>query len=116
MAHKRKTVQGPSSLMEAAARVGLVAYYASDPPRKATPSKKLSKTDDSPIARAIRAKWPRANPVYQNDIRRRFTELYNIPESEIVHAIRQGYSSPTAAFRAGALKRRPYLGFKRDRT
>jgi hypothetical protein len=121
MARKRKTDQGSSAararaLTEAGARVGLVVFFGSDPPRKTEPSKKLSKTDDSPIARAIRAKWPDAHPVYQADIRRRFTESYTIPEAEILHAIHQGFSSPATAMRAGAIKRRRYRGFRGDRT
>ncbi|MCW5691619.1 MAG: hypothetical protein KIT48_04580 [Pseudolabrys sp.] len=71
--------------------------------------------DVSPLALAIRIRWPNSEPTYWAMVARRFRELYkDLPEQDAVKAVRAGYSSPANAMKAGVIKRRRYLGFPED--
>lgn len=67
------------------------------------------------LALAIRQEFPNSHASYWLLIERRFTEVYSIPEDEAVRAIRNGYSSPSAAMNAHVIMRQPYIGFKGER-
>lgn len=76
----------------------------------------LDPADQSPLARAIRAKYPTSSPRYWALIARRFRELYKgLTEEESVRAVLKGYSSPPAAMRAFVIPTRKYIGFKKYR-
>jgi hypothetical protein len=93
---------------------GLSYASASDlTSHKATP---LDPADQSPLAVAIRAQWPKAKPAYQGRILQRYREFYKaIPEHDAVKAVRAGYSSPDHAMKAHVIKKRKYLGDKAER-
>lgn len=76
----------------------------------------LDPGDRSPIACAIRRRWPNSHPGYWEDVRRRFTDLFaRLPEEDAVKAIMMGFSSPFTAMRAGVIRRRRYIGYPEDR-
>ena len=77
----------------------------------------LDAADRSPLANAIREAFPDSSPAYWNMIARRYRELFrSLPEEEAALAISMGFSSPIAAMRAGAIRKRKYVGFTVART
>jgi len=104
------------ALTASGARMGLSVFLGSDLAARARAAIPLPDTDQSPIARAVRAKWPDSHPEYWRMIVRRYTELfYRLPEEDAVHAIREGFSSPVTAMRARVIRRRRFIDFPEHR-
>jgi hypothetical protein len=75
--------------------------------------KRLQAAGQSPLAVAIRKQWPDAKPSYRALVERRWRELYEgLPLDDAILAVRANFSSPSAAMRAGVIKKRKYVGFK----
>lgn len=75
----------------------------------------LDPADKSSLANAIRDAFPDSDPIYQATIARRYRELYKgLTQEEATLAVSKGYSSPSAAMRAKVIRKRKYIGFKKD--
>jgi hypothetical protein len=68
------------------------------------------------LGAAIRRAFPASDAKYRGLIARRFIEAYGVPEDEAIKAVSLGYSSPSAAMKARVIRRRPYRGFKGERS
>ena len=72
----------------------------------------LDPADQTRLAKAIRAAFPKSHPTQWALVARRFRELYEgLTEDEAVRAVVNGYSSPSAAMRARVIRKRRYVGF-----
>jgi len=90
---------------------GLSVAYGDDiEPRTEFP---LDPSDQSPLANAIREKFPTSSPRYWASIARRYRELHEgMTEEESVAAVlKGGHSSPEDAIRSHAIRKRKYIGF-----
>ncbi len=77
---------------------------------------RLDLADLSPLAVAIRAKWPKSDASYWSMVKQRYCEFYKgILEVEAVLAVNSGYSMPCLAMNARVIKRRKYVGSKTER-
>lgn len=87
---------------------GITYAIASDLPIK---SIRAARGPHSEIRAAVREQWPKSHADYQALVLWRFAHCYHgIPTADAIHAIRLGYSSPSAAMRAKVIKRRRYIG------
>jgi len=77
----------------------------------------LNHGEASPLTAAIRNQWPDAKPGYWRLVERRWRELYErLPMDDATYAVSRGFSSPSAAMKAGIIRARKYIGYRESRS